>query len=225
MHSFFRFSAALVVVAGTGWLAGCSTPPRSAAEAETPAPVIAEPAPAVPAPAVVAPAPAEPTFTGKVSLATSERDYRRDGAQHLYERYGERIYRGKLPPLLQAVGVMRVTIGSRGELQRFEWMRAPDHVPHVKAEIERMVLAAAPFPAPKRLGSVVYTDSWLWDKSGRFQLDTLTEGQLDRLSASAAPAATKPAAVRVRQTASPRGAKQNVAQGEVSPEATQSAAR
>jgi hypothetical protein len=25
---------------------------------------------------------------------------------------------------------------------------------------------------------VVYTDTWLWHKSGRFQLDTLTEGQL-----------------------------------------------
>lgn len=225
MHSLLRLSAALAVVTGAGWLAGCSTPPRSAAEVEAPAPVIAAPAPAASAPAVVAPAPAEPAFTGKVSLATSERDYRRDGAQHLYERYGERVYRGKLPPLLQAVGVMRVTIGPRGELQRFEWMRAPDHVPHVKAEIERMVLAAAPFPAPKRLGSVVYTDSWLWDKSGRFQLDTLTEGQLDRLPASVTPPAAKPPAARVRQTALPRAAKQNVAQGEASPEAAQSAAR
>ena len=26
-------------------------------------------------------------------------------------------------------------------------------------------------------GKVSYTDTWLWDKSGRFQLDTLTEGQ------------------------------------------------
>jgi len=30
---------------------------------------------------------------------------------------------------------------------------------------------------PERLGRVTYTDTWLWDKSGRFQLDTLTEGQ------------------------------------------------
>jgi hypothetical protein len=28
------------------------------------------------------------------------------------------------------------------------------------------------------MGRVVYTDTWLWDKSGHFQLDTLTEGQL-----------------------------------------------
>ena len=37
--------------------------------------------------------------------------------------------------------------------------------------------AAAPYPLPERLGRVTYTDTWLWDKSGRFQLDTLTEGQ------------------------------------------------
>jgi hypothetical protein len=44
-------------------------------------------------------------------------------------------------------------------------------------EIERTVRSAAPFPAPVRMGRVTYTDVWLWDKSGRFQLDTLTEGQ------------------------------------------------
>ena len=46
------------------------------------------------------------------------------------------------------------------------------------AEILRTVRAAAPYPAPVRMGRVTYTDTWLWEKSGRFQLDTLTEGQL-----------------------------------------------
>ncbi|MFN3956057.1 MAG: hypothetical protein ACK4Q6_00870 [Tepidimonas ignava] len=161
-------------------LAGCSTPPKPAAQVPAPEPVVVAPPAPEPAPAPM------PEFTGKVSLASNEREYRRDGAAHLYTLYADRIYRGKLPPLLQAVGVMRLTIGPQGELQRLEWMRAPDHVPHVKAEIERLVRAAAPFPAARRLGSVVYTDTWLWDKSGRFQLDTLTEGQLDRLPAAAA---------------------------------------
>jgi len=39
------------------------------------------------------------------------------------------------------------------------------------------VLQASPFPPATRLGAVTWTDTWLWDKSGRFQLDTLTEGQ------------------------------------------------
>jgi len=50
----------------------------------------------------------------------------------------------------------------------------------VVAEIERTVLAAAPYPAASRIGKLTWTDTWLWDKSGHFQLDTLTEGQLSQ---------------------------------------------
>lgn len=110
-------------------------------------------------------------------MAGSARDYRRDAAQHLYHHYPQRIFRGRLPPLLQAVGVLQVELDSRGQVRKLDWMRAPRHVPAVMAEIERLVRAAAPYPAPKRLGQVVYTDTWLWDRSGQFQLDTLTEGQ------------------------------------------------
>ena len=58
------------------------------------------------------------------------------------------------------------------------WMRAPMQAPEVMADIERSVRSAAPFPIPVKMGRVTYTDTWLWHKSGRFQLDTLTEGQL-----------------------------------------------
>jgi protein TonB len=66
---------------------------------------------------------------------------------------------------------------ARAQVRSVSWMRAPKHAPEVIAEIERTVRAAAPFPVPARMGRVVYTDTWLWHKSGRFQLDTLTEGQ------------------------------------------------
>lgn len=78
---------------------------------------------------------------------------------------------------MHAVGVLQVEVDHRGQVRNMSWMRAPSHVPDVMREIERTVLAAAPFPAPVRMGSVTYTDVWLWDKSGNFQLDTLTEGQ------------------------------------------------
>jgi periplasmic protein TonB len=41
-----------------------------------------------------------------------------------------------------------------------------------------MIRQASPYPAPIKVGKHTYTDTWLWHKSGRFQLDTLTEGQL-----------------------------------------------
>ncbi|MBO9679312.1 MAG: hypothetical protein J7556_13815 [Acidovorax sp.] len=111
------------------------------------------------------------------SQASSPRAYRQDAARHLYGQNAQRVYPGKLPPMLYAVGVLEVDIDRSGGVTRVHWMRAPRHAPEVMAEIEQLVRAAAPFPAPTRLGRVTYTDVWLWDRSGRFQLDTLTEGQ------------------------------------------------
>jgi hypothetical protein len=83
-----------------------------------------------------------------------------------------------MPPLLYAVGVLEVEIDNRGNVIGTSWMRRPSHAPEVVAEIEQAVRRASPFPAPTRMGRVTYTDTWLWHKSGRFQLDTLTEGQM-----------------------------------------------
>lgn len=116
-------------------------------------------------------------ITGPVSRATSAREYRQDAARHLYGQNTKRIFTGKMPPLLYAIGVLEVEVDGRGEVTQINWMRAPRHAPEVIAEIERTVYRAAPFPAPTRMGRVTYTDTWLWHKSGRFQLDTLTEGQ------------------------------------------------
>lgn len=111
------------------------------------------------------------------SQAMDPKAYRKDAATHLYEQNSNRIYKGKLPPLLYAIGVLDVDIDGQGRVSRLSWKRAPSQAPEVIAEIERTVRAAAPYPAPMRLGRVTYTDVWLWDESGKFQLDTLTEGQ------------------------------------------------
>ena len=141
-------------------LQGCSTPPAPpATQARPPA-----------APSADAPAPA-------VSLARNAKDYRRDAASHLYAQQAAKVYKGRLPPMLYAVGVLNVDIDRRGQVQAIHWQRAPRHAPEVMAEIEKMVRAAAPYPAPQHMAKVTYTDVWLWHKSGQFQLDTLTEGQ------------------------------------------------
>ena len=115
--------------------------------------------------------------SARSSSATSPRAYREDGASHLYGLNADRIYMGKLPPLLYAVGVLNVEIDRVGRVTRLDWLRAPRHAPEVMKDIESMIQQASPFPAPTRLGKVIYTDTWLWHKSGKFQLDTLTEGQ------------------------------------------------
>lgn len=112
------------------------------------------------------------------SRATNAKDYRQDAARHLYQRNEQRIYLGKLPPMLYAIGVLEVQLQPSGHVRSLNWLRAPRHAPEVIAEIERTVHAAAPYPAPIGVrGKLSYTDTWLWDRSGHFQLDTLTEGQ------------------------------------------------
>jgi periplasmic protein TonB len=159
------------VLGAAALLASCTTapppqePPRAAVQ---PAPAVAvAPRTAQPAPAMVI----------KTSSATNPRAYRADAAQHLYSLNQERIWKGRLPPLLYAIGVLQVEVDGNGQVRNLNWMRAPKHAPEVIAEIEKTVRAAAPYPVPARMGKVVYTDTWLWHKSGKFQLDTLTEGQ------------------------------------------------
>jgi len=154
-------------------VAGCASPPP-------PAPVPARP-PAAPSPAPAstpAPAPAARAPTGKVSVANTPQAYRHDAASHLYGQNAYRVFKGKMPPLLYAIGVLQVELDGKGRVIATSWMRAPSHAPEVMAEIERTVRQAAPFPAPVQMGRVTYTDTWLWHKSGKFQLDTLTEGQM-----------------------------------------------
>ena len=223
-HERVLTMAGIVVLLLT--LAACSTPPQAPpAPVSRPAPAVVVPPPApvagpAPAPApvvvmppapppvvVLPPAPPEPQFLGRVASAGTPLAYRQYGAQHLYGLHRDRIFKGKMPPLLYAVGVLNVTIDNRGAVRQLEWLREPKHAPEVVAEIERIVRSAAPFPAPVRMGGVIYTDVWLWDKSGRFQLDTLTEGQLSELPRPAAspvqPVSATPARPAVRQSARP----------------------
>ena len=165
-----RGAAASVVAA---LLAACTSTPVSRGTA--PAPGSAPAAPDRPATVDAPPLPGP--AAARVSVAANARDYRRDAAGHVYGLNRARIYPGRLPPMLYAVGVLEVDLDGGGHVRRLHWLRAPSHAPEVVAEIERTVRAAAPFPAPTRLGKVTWTDTWLWDRSGRFQLDTLTEGQ------------------------------------------------
>lgn len=119
--------------------------------------------------------PTLPGMSGRQAPA-ADPAYKRAAASHLYRRYPDRIYPGKLPSLLYAIGVLEVVVERSGRVGNFKWLRAPGHAPEVVSQIERLVRDASPFPAPS--GRVSYIETWLWDQSGRFQLDTLSEGQL-----------------------------------------------
>jgi periplasmic protein TonB len=77
---------------------------------------------------------------------------------------------------LYGIAIIETTIGPQGEVQDVRVVRQPAAA-EVTPWAVGMIKAAAPFPAPAKMGSVTYSDIWLVHKSGRFQLDTLTEGQ------------------------------------------------
>ena len=167
-------------------LVACSTKPLAVRTPQPAQPALPPTAfPETPAPE--ASASSAPSETEQAALAAkaaspklyeaSSAEYRRDAARHIYQRLQARIYKGKLPPMLKAVVVVDIHIEPSGQIGHIDWVRVPKHAPEVKQEIEQAIIESAPFPAPTQLKRVRYTETWLWHKSGRFQLDTLTEGQ------------------------------------------------
>lgn len=169
-----------------GWLQGCSTPPQTSPVAiltPTPPTEHAQPTPV-----------AQPLHT---SSARDPAEYRQHAAHHLYKHHAPQIFSGPMPPLLQAVGVLDLDIGTQGEVRSLRWLRAPTHAPDVMRQIEQLIHQAAPYPVPVHLQHVTYTDTWLWHQSGRFQLHTLSEGQLGVIEPNAS---SEPAHRAVRRT-------------------------
>jgi protein TonB len=108
------------------------------------------------------------------------RTYRKIGARHIYNKYANRIYKGKIPPLVYAVVVVETDIDASGKVVNVSFSRVPSHAPEVPPMIAELIKATSPLPSPGKLGGHTYVDTWLWDKSGKFQLDSLTLGQRSR---------------------------------------------
>ena len=167
-YTAFKRTLLALSAVGLGWLSGCSAPPTAQTGPQKSSPTGL---PSAQRPGTSAP-------PGPVhSAARNAKDYRKDAASHLYARHSQHIYKGRLPPMLDAVGVLNVDIDRHGSVKSVQWLRAPRHVPQVMQQIEHMVKAAAPYPMPLHMSQVTYTDVWLWHQSGKFQRDTLTEGQ------------------------------------------------
>jgi outer membrane biosynthesis protein TonB len=122
--------------------------------------------------------PAPLCATPRESANDVEQEFRIDAARHLYACYPMRVYRGRLPPLLYGVMMVETELDAGGNVVDVSVVRKPaaDEVaPWVLALIRR----ASPFPAPARMagGTVRFTETYFVDKSGLFQVFSLTEGQ------------------------------------------------
>src|SRR5690349_4826376 len=107
-----RWRLALAAAAGavTTLLPGCGSPPTPPAQppvAVSPVPPVAHPHPSN-APDEAVSACASAITSIRASGAATARAYRADAATHVYGLNKDRIYQGRLPPLLYAIGTLQV---------------------------------------------------------------------------------------------------------------------
>jgi hypothetical protein len=103
--------------------------------------------------------------------------YRAVAARHVYDVHRQRIFKGKLPPLLYAIAVTETVVDANGKVLSARVIRQPAAAREIGPWVVSLIRAASPFPKP---GSRTrFTEIWLVDKSRTFQLDSLTEGQLE----------------------------------------------
>jgi TonB family protein len=113
----------------------------------------------------------------KALLIASSPSYRTDAARHVYATYANQIFKGMLPPLVHAIVVVETEVDKAGNVQDIRVVRSPSHAPEVTEAVIAMIHKASPFPETNQRGTMKFTEVWLVDHSGQFQLHTLTEGQ------------------------------------------------
>ncbi|MBS1175844.1 MAG: hypothetical protein H6R06_256 [Proteobacteria bacterium] len=112
------------------------------------------------------------------SDAPTAKAYRIDAARHIYGAYPAHILKGKVPPLVYAILVTETEIDARGKVLKVRVLRQPAAAREVTPWVVSMIHRASPLPPPARIGRVKFVEVWLVDKSGQFQVHSLTEGQI-----------------------------------------------
>jgi len=159
-------------------LAACGSPASAPPKASgpTPAPIVTPPIQTVD----VAPtAPVSPS-SSKLRLAARDpalEDWKRVAAEKVYRA---QLFDGRPEHLLRALIVVEATVDREGKVTRSKILRSPGI-----ASLDDVALtslkAASPLPAPPAKlvarGPLVFSETWLFRKDGRFQLRTLALAQ------------------------------------------------
>ncbi len=97
-------------------------------------------------------------------------------AEHIYEVNRKDLFDGRPEHLLRAVIVVELTVDRQGKVTNSKIMRSPG-IGALDIAALRSLRVASPLPAPPAStlarGAVVYQETWLFRKDGRFQLRTL----------------------------------------------------
>lgn len=88
------------------------------------------------------------------------------------------MLKGKVRANVYAVMVTETEIDARGQVLGVRVLRKPAEAHAVTPWAVTLIRRASPLPPPLRMKRVRYVETWLVDRSGQFQVRTLSEGQL-----------------------------------------------
>lgn len=106
-------------------------------------------------------------------------DYKTQVAQHVLQHNPDRSYSGKLPPMLPAIVVLRITVDENGGLEDVTVQRSrDDDASQIALDSMRR---STPLPPPHALaqagGKLTFSETFLFADSGRYQLRSLAGPQ------------------------------------------------
>jgi protein TonB len=121
------------------------------------------------------------TTADGTSTARTVDAYKRDLALRITEVNSTKIYPGQPQALLRAVIVVRFTVDGGGKLIRSNIVRS-NHDSAAEATAVASLRNAAPFPKPPSIllqnGRLELTETWLFNKDGRFQIRSVAQAQM-----------------------------------------------
>lgn len=181
MNRLFRSCLPSGALIATLLLAACGAP------APAPTPPVAsrtQPAPIVSPPVeTIDVRPATPPTAPKVRLAALDpalEDWKRTAAEKVYAVNRAQLFDGRPEHLLRAVIVVEATVDRQGRVTRSKILRSPG-IASLNSVALGSLKAASPLPAPPSKlvarGPLVFSETWLFRKDGRFQLRSLALAQ------------------------------------------------
>ena len=177
MTRAFESCLSRCVLIATVGLAACSSPAPAPSKVSgaLPAPIVTPPIQTVDA-APSVPASAPPSTLRLAARDPALDDWKRVAAEKVYAANRAHLFDGRPEHLLRAVIVVEATVDREGKVTRSKILRSPGI-----ASLDNVALtslkAASPLPAPPAKlvarGPLVFSETWLFRKDGRFQLRTL----------------------------------------------------
>jgi protein TonB len=120
-------------------------------------------------------APATPTVR-LAALDPALENWKRTAAEKVYAVNRTHLFEGRPEHLLRAVIVVEVTVDREGRITRSKILRSPG-IASLDSVALGSLKAASPLPAPPSKlvarGPLVFSETWLFRKDGRFQLRSL----------------------------------------------------